>query len=224
MNALSILIGLSLALGQLPTESTKTSTVEVASKPVSVPLPPKQTGVVTAPVQATPPPLPAADSVKPARQKPTRRLRERKRTPKPKPEPAAERSGFSRTLLLEIPDSLALPSNNDLVSSERETELHRFAWFLFCGLLLFLVNRLLSRAIRKTARDEKRWALIVVRAWPLLELVIWIALALWSVASFWGTQNNFVLYTLIGVVVLVLATQWNVLRDIAAGFCCGEFL
>jgi small-conductance mechanosensitive channel len=79
------------------------------------------------------------------------------------------------------------------------------------------MNRLVSRAIRKASRDEKPWALIAVRAWPLLELVVWIALALWSVAYFWGTQNNFVLYTLIGVVLLVLATQWNVLRDIAAG-------
>jgi len=88
---------------------------------------------------------------------------------------------------------------------------------LFFGFALFVVNRLIGRAINNAARDEKPWALIGSRMWPLLELAIWILLVLWCVQYFWGSQSNFVLYGLIVVVFLVVATQWNVLRDIAAG-------
>ncbi|MEE2903123.1 MAG: mechanosensitive ion channel family protein [Myxococcota bacterium] len=116
-------------------------------------------------------------------------------------------------IFVEVPTALARPSDTVSLVSDWE----RIAWILCIGLIIFLVSRLFTRVLRKAATDEQRWALVSIRAWPLLQLVIWLGLALWVIVEAFGTQNNVLFYGLVGLIALVIAMQWNALKDVSAG-------
>ena|GEM_PF-5204816 len=134
-----------------------------------------------------------------------------------RPKPSKKRATKSKKEVLpvfvEVPTALARPSDTVSLVSDWE----RVAWILCFGLIVFLASRLFTRVLRKAAKDEQRWALVSVRAWPLLQLVIWVGLALWVIVEAFGTQNNVLFYGLVGLIVLVIAMQWNALKDVSAG-------
>lgn len=138
----------------------------------------------------------------------------RKRTRKPPvKKTASQKKPVIQPVFVEVPSALARPS--DTVTFVRDWE--GFAWILCFALAIFLVSRLFTRVLRRAADDEQRWALVSVRAWPLLQLAVWVGLILWAVVEAFGTQDNVLFYGLLGLVVLVIAMQWNALKDVAAG-------
>jgi hypothetical protein len=217
---------LSGVLGQTPAPPQSASATVAPATTLSQNTEPKlirhQGQTKSLPPQGIPKPPITADPVERAKPAVTpvstpRRARPRKPPRKKTPSISKPKPKTPAAVLSEIPGALLRPPVTEVPFEKENSDWTRLAWLLFFGFVLFLVNRLIARLIQRAAQEEKQWALIGSRLWPIVELGIWILLVLWCVQYFWGSQNNFVLYAFIAAVLLVVATQWNVLRDIAAG-------
>ncbi len=88
--------------------------------------------------------------------------------------------------------------------------------FFLLGLALFFLLRLIYRVVGSVIRQEP-FRYIFLKAFPVLELLIWVAFFFWAVDSVF--QDFFYYNLLIGLMVFIVlgALSWFLFRDFFAG-------
>ena len=88
--------------------------------------------------------------------------------------------------------------------------------YIAVGFGLFFLFRSLNKALLSLASGKKMFR-VTLQVFPLFELIVWIAYALWVTGKFFGNWNEYRLISLAIIFIPILLISWYFLRDFIAG-------
>ncbi len=88
--------------------------------------------------------------------------------------------------------------------------------YIAVGIGLFFLIRSLNKALHSLASGKKMFGL-TLQVFPLFELIVWIAYALWVTRKLLGNWNEYRLISMAIIFIPILLISWYFLRDFMAG-------